>query len=271
LGKGDKRVFKFDANGEFIMAQRMLSHWVQMLGRIEIGENYIEKHTPRWPEFCLAVTSLAQAWGECGINILEPRYLGEPALTYYGVRLREQLSTMPFPDQLPLVPDPLDNKFVRTNSITPCTGIWEPVDVPKRPFLSLITGADKPQPPFKIVGAMNYLHGGSRAPRITVETDDDSIDLDTTWRLLWRDDRYKDGTVPPGEAHYRFTKPDKVQPPAPPIWGAEDIVVGESGAAVPVGGKWLPEADISASVMLNQGDILPLHQGREVRWILAQN
>lgn len=49
------------------------------------------------------------------------------------------------------------------------TCIWEPVDVPKPSSLSLITRAPKPQPPFKIVGAMNYLHGGSKATQITVE------------------------------------------------------------------------------------------------------
>lgn len=37
LGKGDKRVFKFDANGEFVMAQRILFHWAEMLSRIEWG------------------------------------------------------------------------------------------------------------------------------------------------------------------------------------------------------------------------------------------
>jgi hypothetical protein len=267
LSKGDKRVFKYDANGQFEMGGRMLSHWSQMLYRIEIGENGINKHTPRWPEFCAAATSAAQAWGECGPHILEPYYLDEPALILYGVWMQEHLPAMPFPKELPAVPDPTDNKFVRTNSITPCTGIWEPVDLPKRSFISLLTGAEKPQPPFRIVGSMNYLHGGSRAPRITVETADDSFDLHTTWRLLWRDDRYEDGTIPEEEALYRFNKPDAVQPPAPPIWYPDQTYWTESGKAAAVGGKWLLESDLDVSIILNKGDLLPMHQGREVRWV----
>lgn len=222
LSKGDKRVFKFDANGEFAMARRMLFHWAQMLYRIEIGENCIKKHTPLWTEFNEALLEACQAWQECAQQILEPRYLEEPGLTLYGQWLQKELATMSFPDELALVPDPLDNTFVHTNEYTPCSGIWEPVDVPKPSFLSLFTRAPKPQPPFKIVGAMNYLHGGSKAPKITVETATDSLDLDTAWRLLWRDDRYKDGAIPEDEAHYRFTRPYLVQPEPQPLMVPED-------------------------------------------------
>ncbi|WP_229211340.1 MULTISPECIES: Imm71 family immunity protein [unclassified Duganella] len=271
LEKGDKRVFKFDANGEFAMARRMLSHWTQMLERIELGENGIKENTPLWAEFCEALISLGQAWGECAMHILEPRYLGEPGLTLYGAWLQAELKTMPFPQKLMQVPDPIDNTFVRTNDYTPCSGIWEPVDVPKPSLLSLITRAPKPQPPFKLVGAMNYLHGGSKAPRIMVETASDNIDLDTTWRLLWRDDRYTDGTVPEEEAHYRFNKPDAVLPPAPLIWVPKETIWAESGAVTQVAGKWLVETDLSASVTLQKGEKLPLHQGLEVRWVLADN
>jgi hypothetical protein len=35
LSKGDKRVFKFDANGKFAMARRILFHWAEMTTRIE--------------------------------------------------------------------------------------------------------------------------------------------------------------------------------------------------------------------------------------------
>lgn len=269
LANGDKRVFKFDANGEFAMARRMLSHWSQMLYRIEIGENGIKKHTPLWAEFCETLTSACQAWQECAQQILEPRYLEEPGLTQYGQWLQKELANMPFPSDLAMVPDPVENTFVRTNEYTPCSGIWEPIDAPKHSFLSLLTGTPKPQPPFKIVGAMNYLHGGSKAPQITVEIATDSIDQDTTWRLLWQDERYSDGTIPVEEAHYRFTKPDAVQPPHPISWVPEETTWAESGTLAPVAGKWLVESDLDASVMLNKGENLPLHQGREVRWVLA--
>jgi hypothetical protein len=209
LSKGDKRVFKFDSNGEFVMAQRMLSHWTKMLERIELGENGINEHTPLWPEFCNSLTTLANAWGECGPHILEPRYIEEPAQNLYGDWLKSQLMTSVFPTRIAPVPDPVDNVFAKTHEITPHSGIREPIEVEtsaKIGILSFFVKVMKPQPPFKVMGAMNYLHAGSKAPQITIETDDDSIDLDTTWRLLWKDDRYQDGSVSEEEASYIFLK-----------------------------------------------------------------
>lgn len=271
LSEGDKRVFKFDAHGEFVMAARMLSHWVKMLERIRLGENGIKKNTPLWAEFCQTLTLLAQAWGECAPTILESRYLEAPGRTIYGQWMRNLLKTMNFPNKLAPVPDPIDNIFLRTGEQTPFSGIWEPVDAPKPSLISLFTKVARPQPPFKICGAMNYLHGGSRAPQISVETSDDNIDLDTTWRLLWRDDRYEAGTIPEEEAGYIFMKPDQVQPTAPPITVLNETIWSESGSDAQIGGKWLFESDLSVSIFLEKGEKLPLHQGRNVRWVHAEH
>ncbi len=272
LGKGNKRVFKFDANGEFAMARRILFHWAEMTTRIEMGENIIdERHTPRWGEFCETLTSACQVWQECAIHILEPRYLGEPGRTLYGDWLRAELKVMPFPKDLAAVPNPTDNTFVSTDNYTPCSGIWEPIEVPKAPFLSLLTGTPKPQPPFKIMGAMNYLHEGSKAPQLTVETATDNLNLDTTWRLLWRDNRYGEVGFPEEEALYRFTEPKEVRASSPGVWTADETTWAESGAAASVTGRWLVESDLHTSITLQQGQKLPLHQGREVRWVLAND
>lgn len=214
LREGDKSVFKFDSNGEFEMSARTLDHWLQMLQRVSMGENTIKKHTPLWQEFGLAVDSLAQALGECGQIVLETRYFDDPALIWYGQWLRRELPSMWFPESLAEVPDPIDSVFVRTGEHTPCSGVWEPVDIPKSSLLSLLARAPKPRPPFKIIGAMNYLHGGSNAPKIKVETEHGSHEVSTAWRLLWEDDRYKDGTVPEEEMDYHFSKPAAVLPPA---------------------------------------------------------
>jgi hypothetical protein len=259
LSNGDKYVFKFDAYGVFAMARRVLFHWAEMTTRIEDGENGIDGvHTPYWTEFCETLTSACRAWQECAQQILEPHYLDDPGLTLYGDWLKAELKIQPFPTRLEPVPDPADNTFVRTNESTPFSGIWEPIDVPKSSLLSLITRTPKPQPPFKIVGAMNYLHGGSRAPRITVETATDNIDLDTTWRLLWRDDRYQDGTVPGQEALYHFTKPPNTELQRPTTTETGQLIVVESGATARLAGKWLVESDLNASIMLQKGEKLPL-------------
>ncbi|RZJ27374.1 MAG: hypothetical protein EOO18_14085, partial [Chryseobacterium sp.] len=208
LSKGDKRVFKFDANGKFAMARRILFHWAEMTTRIEQGENIIdENHTPFWIEFCETLTSACQAWQECAQHVLEPRYLDEPGLTLYGDWLRNELALLHFPENLLAPPDPSDNIFIKTGDIIPSSGIWEPVDEKKTPLTRIFNRAVAPIPPFNPVGAMNYLHGGSQAPRITVETETDNIDFDTTWRLLWSDERYLDEEIPIEEKSYRFNEP----------------------------------------------------------------
>jgi hypothetical protein len=208
LSKGDKRVFKFDANGKFAMARRILFHWAEMTTRIEQRENIIdENHTPFWIEFCETLTSACQAWQECAQHVLEPRYLDEPGLTLYGDWLRNELALLHFPENLPAPPDPSDNIFIKTGDIIPSSGIWEPIDEKKAPLTRIFNRAVPPIPPFNPVGAMNYLHGGSQAPRITVETETDNIDFDTTWRLLWSDERYLDEEIPIEEKSYRFNEP----------------------------------------------------------------
>ncbi|RZT10023.1 Immunity protein 72 [Duganella sp. CF402] len=274
LAKGDKRVFKFDANGEFAMARSVLFHWAEMITRVAEGENVIdEQHTPLWLEFTQALTAVCQAWQECADQILEPRYLGEPAPTHYGPWLQQELKTMDFPLGPESVPAPVDNQFVRTNDYVPCSGIWEPVEAPplaKSLLRSLFTRPDEPQAPFNIAGTINYLHGGSKSPQITVETGDDSQDIDTVWRLLWRDERYTNSPVPEYEAGYRFNYPKQAVDSPPAVSSSDEIIWGETGSVAPVSGKWLVESDIKASVVLVKGEKLPLHDGREVRWVLAE-
>lgn len=208
LRKGDKRVFRYDANGEFVMADRRLWHWTSMQWRIEIGENGIdEEHTPYWPEFNYALTQLSEAWGECSPDILEREDLNAPSSTIYGVWLQEWLPKMTFPKVLPEVPDPVKHILIATGKTTPCPGIWEPVEVPKPKGFHLFS-APPPEGSLPIVGCMAYLHGGSPAPRAKQETETESLRADVIWRLLWRDDRYEDGTIPEEESVYVFLKPD---------------------------------------------------------------
>jgi hypothetical protein len=167
----------------------------------------------------------------------------------------------------------LDNTFVRTNEYTPFSGIWEPIEAApkKNSLLRLFSDDPKPQPPFKIMGSMNYLHGGSRAPQIDIETTEDVISLGTTWRLLWRDDRYTDGRIPEQEQSYRFMAPSTAPAQNSSVAVARETMWAESGSAVPLGGTWLLESDLTTKIVLQKGERLPLHQGREVRWVLAED
>jgi hypothetical protein len=273
LRLGDKRVFKYDANGEFVMAARMLSHSQQRLWRISDGDIVVdERHTPLWGEFKRAVTELNQAWGECSPDIIESQWLEEPAPNIYGVWFQENLPKMHFPETLQEVPNPDENVLVKTGSIIPCSGIWEPVDAPQPKGFSLFRNMSPPRGPFPLVGCMNYLHGDSTAPRAKQETETDSLRADVTWRLLWRDDRYIDGSIPVEEAGYVFRMPETPVPVSSEIVPSPEfrLVFADTGEPAPQGGRWLVEHDIHASINIQKGDVLPQYQGESVRWVLAE-
>jgi len=288
LRRGDKRVFQCGVMGEFEKAgRRMLSHTIRLLGYVNSGDIGIKfDTTPLWDEFAIATDKLATAWGECGPSILEPsddrgkptHKLDIPANDWFR-NTRPPIGR--FPANLPEVPDPTDNILAHTGTYLKCSGIWEPVDVPAPPLFSLFR-PPPPKGPFPIIGAMAYLHGGTPAPRKVFDytTRERARGDRVTWRLLWRDDRYEDGTIPEEEKDYKFQEdfvfpyPDALSP-KPAVATPQKtpaftpLVVRESGQLAPVTGRWLLEHDLHVWVQIAQGEALPLHEGRKVRWILA--
>ena len=259
----------FETYGYFTDAKDLLFMYAYDVRRVDEGENGIdEEHTPFWQEYCEAMSSACSTWHECAYHMVEPRYFGD-GLRSYNQWLKNELKLTHFPPQLDTVPEPEDHIFVRANGFTPYAGIWEPVAAPEQSFGSRLTGAWKPQPPFEIVGAMAYFHPHSRAPRIRIGSEDKCAKLNMAWRLLWRDDRYADGTVPEKEAQYRFLEPERSKPKSSGPPGIENVIWAESGAAAQVAGKWTIESD-TYSVTRKKAQRLPFVQGRSYRWILAQ-
>nr|WP_301951964.1 Imm71 family immunity protein [Xanthomonas fragariae] len=273
LRKGDKRVFKFDANGEFVMGNRIISHFIQLIWRIEIGENGIDEAlTPLWDEFSECLEKMRHLGNEIWADIIEGRYFEDPAPNIYGKWFQKNVSRMHFPPVIPDVPDPVENTLVATGSRIPCSGIWEPVDAPKPKKFSLFSKPDVPSGFLPYIAAMNYLHGQSPAPKARQETQTGSVYPDVVWRLIWRDDRYEDGTIPDEEAGYVFMKSE---PPPVPQEAATDAarrqVSAMSGQRASQAGRWLVMEDLNAAAQFNAGDELPLHEGRKVQWVLADH
>ncbi|RBA85111.1 hypothetical protein BRN76_25365, partial [Xanthomonas oryzae pv. oryzae] len=271
LRKGDKRVFKFDANGEFVMGHRTVSYWLELVWRIKIGENGInEALTPLWDEFRTRLDDVANLRSEIWGDIIEGRYFEDPAPNIYGRWFQENVSKMHFPPVIPDVPDPVENTLVATGTRIPCSGIWEPVDAPKPKKFSLFSKPDVPSGFLPYIAAMNYLHGGSAAPKASQEIEDDVLNIDVVWRLIWRDDRYEDGTIPDEEAGYVFIQPDD---PAAVVAASDQPqrkqVSAMSGQRASQAGRWLVMDDLNAAAQFNAGDELPLHEGRKVQWVLA--
>ncbi|QEE26260.1 hypothetical protein CS053_01035 [Rhodanobacter glycinis] len=273
LRSGDKRVFKRDANGEFAMGNIQYNYFRELLHRIDTGDMGIdEAHTPLWDEFKHTLNLLGRASDECWPEIIESRWIGDPSRTVYGDYLREHLPKMPFPCPLPDTLEPNNNLLIPTGKNIPCSGIWEPIEAPIKKGFSLFRNEDASHGPFKPAGCMNYLHAGSPAPQASLETTDANPNADVTWRLLWRDDRYEDGTIPAEEASYVFLEPQTVAPvPVAQVVVPSNIHVAKTGQAAPYAGRWLVENDLQASVTLAQGEPLPQHNGRVVRWVLAES
>ena len=213
LRQGNKLVFRYDANGEFVMARRPLTYFHEFVHRVQTGDSDIDlAHTPRWDAFCAMTSMLDSAWSECAPLILESQYLNQPAPLVFNQTWRNKLNKLPFPDSLSPVPEPLRNTVVASGKALPCSGIWEPVELPMRKSApSLFSrSAEAPDGPLPRAGCMNYLHGGSDAPTIELfDADDEIEEVATQWRLIWKDDRYLGGTIPDEESAYMFTEPRK--------------------------------------------------------------
>ncbi|MEN1928105.1 Imm71 family immunity protein [Luteimonas sp. MJ250] len=274
LRQGDKRVFQYNAHGEFVMAGRAPRYWGTMIwGRGEMQTDY--ENTPHWDDFEQTLKEFNAISGECAVFILEKERLDAPAPNFYGIWQQESMPKLPFPTSLPDVPDPAEDVLICTGKTLPFSGIWEPVEVPKPKGFSLFKHPP-PRGPFPIIGCMNYLHGGSAAPRATQRTGD-SEELhhaDVTWRLLWRDNRYEDGAVPNEECEYRFLQPVSFTPTraaevALSSIKSNPLVTARSGHSAPHSGRWLPEDDLAGAIELQTGQTLPFRDGRSILWTLA--
>ena len=89
---------------------------------------------------------------------------------------------------------------------------------------------------------------------------------------MWRDDRYKDGAIPEEERGYRFMLPesDTQTVEIPTQSHSDPLVIAESGQPAPRSGRWLPEHDLEGATSFEAGQVLPEHNGRPIRWVLAQ-
>lgn len=248
-------------------ARRSLVLQAQTVTRVDEGENGIdEDHTPFWQEYCEAMASLRYVWWECTRHIFTSNDFSAE-FNYYTSQLEKELVLMPFPENLGAVPDPTEAVIVRANRSTPFAGIWEPVAAPKRTFWNNFSDSWKPHSPFEILGTMCYFEAHSRAPKIDWGNTDTTTESDMAWRLLWRDERYGDNTIPGAERAYRFMYPERSLAKRSKV-GDGDVIWAESGAAAQADGRWVLEGHPKFGIMRRIGQRLPFSQGRPGRWIL---
>jgi hypothetical protein len=156
--------------------------------------------------------------------------------------------------ELPRVPQPVDEVFVRTGEPCPVFGVYE-AQVKDGLMVYMCAGAEAYR-----YGEPRWTPGGGQP---------------ITWRLIWEDDRYLDGTVPPEEADYY---PEELSPPdfsrfvgdeLEDDWRQDELIVLRSGEPASRTGRWAARDDLGGRIYWRKGDALPLNKGQSTDWVYA--
>ena len=272
LRNGSKRPFVWlGRSGHFSEAARAGDYWLEATSRGERGDNVIEAmFSPHWPAVKQAMSELSSAWGEVGV-VLQNRHTDLPA--EIGLANDADRCCKFPPGELPEVPIPVRTVLVQTGDIVPCFGIWEPVKADFSPgFVGLFKKPVVPESgEFELDGCMNYLHQGSAAPTIWMEDDGPRNEgRPTVWHLIWEDTRYRDGVIPDEERSYPFFDVTEEAAAAVVPDGSsagEAPIYAQSGDVASKSGSWAAMDDLHGRTAVKAGEVLPMHQGRQVRWV----
>lgn len=156
--------------------------------------------------------------------------------------------------ELPRVPQPLEEVIVRTGEACPVFGIYE-AQVKDGLMVYMCAGAEAYR-----YGEPRWYPGGGQP---------------ITWRLIWEDQRYLDGNIPPEEAEYF---PDSLTPPdflhlvgeeLETDWRSDDLIVIHSGESATRTGRWAARDDLGGVIFWRKGDPLPLNKGQPTDWVYS--
>ena len=182
LLQGDRSIFLYNSRAGLSQATTLAGFWYTELVNHGMREDHfwIGKYEPQLTAVMRRFFDAAQQRG-----YLESQTEDEPAPEAWSTLWWDEFAKLPLPDtaSLPEVAEPASEVLVRTGNPVPTFGIYEPQIKD---------------------GCMNYLLGGTTAPTIwesdgTYETENT---LNVTWRLIWEDTRYIDGTIPAEERAY---------------------------------------------------------------------
>ncbi|MDR5854832.1 Imm72 family immunity protein [Caballeronia sp. LZ062] len=137
-----------------------------------------------------------------------------------------------FPTQLSHCPPPNENTTgeVWSGRQIPVTGIWEPWSIDPK------IGVRCP----------NYYLAGDTASQYQFEGTDTLEDV--RWRLIWKDTRYADGTIPYDEREY-FAPP-------PPVIRNRRLLTARPGDICPRSGEWFSH-HLNRRVTVKAGEPMP--------------
>jgi hypothetical protein len=216
LALGDRRCFTFlGARGHFSQGLTSVRWWQDMYGGAIYGRNsFGPDDSPRWTDIADAMHACLAAAADIGV-VLQKRYSDVPApirdvRDYYASSFSSLIKRfLADPSLLPPVPLATPELLVPTGQPIPCYGVWEPVQIDtQHDMLQGLRVKRGPGAQRTLDGCMNYLFADVAAPTIGFPEDGQRKEgRATTWRLLWRDERYGDLPIPEEESHYVFVQP----------------------------------------------------------------
>jgi hypothetical protein len=247
LLRGDRTVWLYNDRGVLGDADAIVDYWyMALVNHGPHGDKFFEgKYVDDLTAAMIDLSRFARAIPGVIQQVWE-----NP--NYYDFWSKESMALLeqevPFPPDLLDVPEPTKTVLVRTGDPAPCFGIFE-AQVPD--------------------GCMSYfLEGVAVPPAVTIdEKDGESYTRPATWRLIWEDDRYLDGTIPEEEKDY-FPATEETTKPASPVTVASDSLISlETNQRATKPGMWVVADRLDVRKRFESGDKLPQHEGRDVVWL----
>jgi hypothetical protein len=246
LLKGDRTVWLYNDRGVLGDADAIYGYWYVALvnhgphGDVFFRGKYVDDLT------AAILDAAPYAWATAGV--IQQVWENPVYYDFWSRRHMAHLAQkVPFPRDLPDVPIPTKAVLVRTGDPAPCFGIFE-AQVPD--------------------GCMSYfLEGVAIPPAVTVdEKDGESYTRPATWRLIWEDTRYLDGTIPGEEKDY-FPATEEIAAPKPVEFAPDSIISLETNERVSKSGMWVVANRLDIRKRFESGDKLPQHEGCNVVWL----
>ncbi len=185
LRQGDRSTFLYKDGGELRDAMSVSAEW-----HSEIVNGGREFEPDKYPGKYVRDMQVTLQWffeAARDTGYLQPRMANRSAFEVWYPERHQDLLALPIPTPLPDVP-PYTKASVRTGEPTPVFGIYEPQIRD---------------------GCMNYLLQGEPS-RSYSSLPVDYSGRPVTWRLVWEDRRYEDGSIP--EEEHDYFSNDSVDP-----------------------------------------------------------
>jgi hypothetical protein len=247
LLRGDRTVWLYNDRGVLGDADAIYGYWyMALVNHGPHGDKFFEG---KYVDDLTAALHDVSRHAEATSRVIQQVWENPVYFEFWSrEHMKNLVQKVPFPPDLPDVPIPTKEVLVRTGDPAPCFGIFEP-QVPD--------------------GCMSYLlEGVAVPPAMTIdEKDGDSYIRPASWRLIWEDTRYLDGTIPEEETDY-CPATERTVAPATPVKVTSDPVISlETDQRASRSGMWVVANRLDIRKRFESGDKLPQHEGRDVVWL----